>query len=290
MSDNIPQVVPGDTHPSWEWLRSVSLVLKSNLLNPPTLLFLYWYEKTMCFVSMFTYSSTFSLHSYSLYIRICVFIYILLFSCGVVSHSFCDPMDCSLARILCLWGSSGKNTGVSCHFLLQEIFLTQGLNPHLLHWQVGFLPLSHLESPIYIYTHTYIHTHTHIYVYYIYNINVVFLEYESQKKYLKWKKLRPNRWTHSIYKFTLYITENRLRLDILRVTVLKLPNCDFPQARVAFTLIQSVIFCPQAKLVGRLLLWNSCEAGRRWLIYINASFNQEEGVRGQVGGVWVTNF
>ena len=57
-----------------------------------------------------------------------------------------------------------------------------------------------------------------------------------------------------IYKFTLYITENRLRLDILRVTVLKLPNCDFPQARVAFTLIQNVIFCPQAKLVGRLLL------------------------------------
>ena len=27
------------------------------------------------------------------------------------------------------WGSSGKNTGVGCHFLLQEIFLTQGSNP-----------------------------------------------------------------------------------------------------------------------------------------------------------------
>ena len=38
----------------------------------------------------------------------------------------------------------GKNTGVGCHFLLQGIFLTQELNPHLLyllHWQVGFLPL-----------------------------------------------------------------------------------------------------------------------------------------------------
>ena len=37
---------------------------------------------------------------------------------------------------------SGKNTGVGCHFLLQEIFLTQGSNPHilsLLHWQVGSL-------------------------------------------------------------------------------------------------------------------------------------------------------
>ena len=27
----------------------------------------------------------------------------------------------------------GKNTGVGCHFLLQGIFLTQGLNLHLLH-------------------------------------------------------------------------------------------------------------------------------------------------------------
>ena len=65
---------------------------------------------------------------------------------------------------------------------------------------------------------------------------------------------QPNCTMHSIYKFTLYITENRLRLDILIVTVLKVLCGDFPQARVAFTLIQNVIFCPQAKLVGRLLL------------------------------------
>ena len=38
----------------------------------------------------------------------------------------------------------GKNTGVGCHFLLQGIFLIQGLNPrllNLLHWLVGLLPL-----------------------------------------------------------------------------------------------------------------------------------------------------
>ena len=37
--------------------------------------------------------------------------------------------------------SLGKNTEVGCHFLLQGIFLTQGLNPCplcLLHWQVQF--------------------------------------------------------------------------------------------------------------------------------------------------------
>ena len=47
-------------------------------------------------------------------------------------------------RLLCPWDSSGKNTGVGCHVLLQGIFLTQGLNTcllHLLHWQTGSLPL-----------------------------------------------------------------------------------------------------------------------------------------------------
>ena len=37
------------------------------------------------------------------------------------------------ARLLCLWGYPGKKSGVGCHVLLQGIFLTQGLNPGLLH-------------------------------------------------------------------------------------------------------------------------------------------------------------
>ena len=41
-------------------------------------------------------------------------------------------MDCSPAG-LCPWDSPGKNTGVSSHFLLQGIFLTQGLNLGLLY-------------------------------------------------------------------------------------------------------------------------------------------------------------
>ena len=43
-----------------------------------------------------------------------------------------------LARLLSPWDFPGKNAGVGCHFLLQGIFLTQGLNPHLLRllpWQ-----------------------------------------------------------------------------------------------------------------------------------------------------------
>ena len=44
-------------------------------------------------------------------------------------------------RLLCPWDSSGKNTGVDCHALLQGIFPTQGSSPHLLCLlQAGSLP------------------------------------------------------------------------------------------------------------------------------------------------------
>ena len=46
---------------------------------------------------------------------------------------FCDPMDCRPPGSSVHAIFSGKNIGVDCHFLLQGIFPTQGLNPHLLH-------------------------------------------------------------------------------------------------------------------------------------------------------------
>ena len=59
---------------------------------------------------------------------------------------FCNPVDWP-SRLLCPWYFPGKNTGVGCHLLLQGIFLAQGSNLCLLHWQAGSLPLSHLGSP-----------------------------------------------------------------------------------------------------------------------------------------------
>ena len=47
----------------------------------------------------------------------------------------CDPQGQEPTRFLCPWDFPGKNTGVSCQFLLQGIFSTQGLNP-------GFLQVS----------------------------------------------------------------------------------------------------------------------------------------------------
>ena len=66
------------------------------------------------------------------------------------SVTLCDLMDCSPPRSSCPWDSPGKNTGVGCRALLQGIFLTQGLNLHLLHllrWQVGSLPLASPGKP-----------------------------------------------------------------------------------------------------------------------------------------------
>ena len=69
---------------------------------------------------------------------------------SVVSN-FVRPYKLPPARLLCLWDSPGKNTGVGCHALLQGIFLTQGSNLHLLgllHWQESSLLLSYQGSPL----------------------------------------------------------------------------------------------------------------------------------------------
>ena len=46
-------------------------------------------------------------------------------------------------RLLHLWDFPGKNTGMGCHFLLQEIFPTQGLNLGLPHCRQMLYHLSH---------------------------------------------------------------------------------------------------------------------------------------------------
>ena len=55
-------------------------------------------------------------------------------SCSIVSNSL-RPYELQSSRLLCPWDSPGKNNGVGCHLLLQGIFLTQGSNPHLLHYK-----------------------------------------------------------------------------------------------------------------------------------------------------------
>ena len=65
---------------------------------------------------------------------------------SVVSDSS-RPHGLQPTRLLHPWDFPGKNTGVGCHFLLQEIFPTQGLNLGLLHCRQTFYHLSHQGSP-----------------------------------------------------------------------------------------------------------------------------------------------
>ena len=43
--------------------------------------------------------------------------------------TLCDPQGLGPARILCPWNSSGQNTEMCCHSLLQGIFPTPGIEP-----------------------------------------------------------------------------------------------------------------------------------------------------------------
>ena len=59
-----------------------------------------------------------------------------------IAHScptLCNPMDCSPPGSS-IHGIFQVSTGVGCHFLLQEIFLTQGSNPGLPHCRQTLLP------------------------------------------------------------------------------------------------------------------------------------------------------
>ena len=73
---------------------------------------------------------------------VCVCVCVLTWLCP----THCNPMDgspldSSVHGIF-------QNTGVGCHTLLQEIFLTERWNPCLLNWQAYYLPLHHLGSPV----------------------------------------------------------------------------------------------------------------------------------------------
>ena len=85
--------------------------------------------------------------SAGLFIRV-YYAYAMLCSVANLCSNHCDPMK--PARLFCPWDSPGKNTGESCLFFLQGVFLTQGSSLyllHLLHWQMDSLPLSHLGTP-----------------------------------------------------------------------------------------------------------------------------------------------
>ena len=63
----------------------------------------------------------------------------------MVSDSL-QPHGLQPTRFLCPWNFPGKNTRVGCHFLLQGIFLSQGLNSYLLCLCIGRRILYHYTT------------------------------------------------------------------------------------------------------------------------------------------------
>ena len=78
--------------------------------------------------------------------NICPVLCLVAQSCLIL----CNRMDCSPPGSAIHGDSLGKNTRVGCHALLQGIFPTQGLNPCLLHWQMGFFYHQHHLGTIHI--------------------------------------------------------------------------------------------------------------------------------------------
>ena len=86
-------------------------------------------------------------------VRVCVCVCARVCACVCVhtciSHSVMSDSSwhhgLEPTRLLCPWDSPGKNTGMGCHFPLQGIFPTQGLNLGLWHCRQTLYRLSHQQ-------------------------------------------------------------------------------------------------------------------------------------------------
>ena len=75
--------------------------------------------------------------------------HLIMFSITHSCLTLKQPHSLEPTRFLSSLDSPGKNAGVDCHFLLQEIFLTQRWNSCLLcllPWQADSLPLCHMGT------------------------------------------------------------------------------------------------------------------------------------------------
>ena len=73
------------------------------------------------------------------------------YSVSSVLSDFLWPHGLLSTRVLCSWNFPGKNSGMDCHFLLQGIFLTQGLNLGLLHCRQILYHLSHQKVAVFMF-------------------------------------------------------------------------------------------------------------------------------------------
>ena len=88
---------------------------------------------------------------------VCVCVCVCVRSLHQLCLTLCDPMDYSPPSSSVHGIIPGKNTGVDCHFQLQGVVSTQGLqlcSLGLLNWQADYF---HCDTWKACYTYTYIH-------------------------------------------------------------------------------------------------------------------------------------
>ena len=132
------------TNNTWLQIRVPCITVYKFLEDRDWNLFIFIYCVAMCRELGHIHALKFLILNWRILISVflvCVCVCVCVCSVAQLCLTLCNPMDCSPP-----WDSLGKNTGVHCDFLFQ-IFLTQGSNMHLLHWQVDSLPLSHLGIP-----------------------------------------------------------------------------------------------------------------------------------------------
>ena len=82
-----------------------------------------WAKKKMSQIKVYSFSfKNMAIKSLKVWVCVCECVCSAVHSCPAL----CDPTGCSPSDYV--WASPGKNTGVSCHLLLQGICLTQRLN------------------------------------------------------------------------------------------------------------------------------------------------------------------
>ena len=100
-----------------------------------------WFSHTEKFQNHFLEGSYFKIQTGKIFTNLIYdeFILLLLFSGQVMSNSFATPRTIARQTTILEWVAISFFRGSS---------LTQGWNPHPLHWQTDSLPLSHQGSPV----------------------------------------------------------------------------------------------------------------------------------------------
>ena len=154
----LEQACPLDTYqvcPAYSCFAFFFTVTNCNIFKVYYVIFLIYIYTVKCLPDQTTYRIYITSFSYCVYVvrtlkiyslskfqvyntLLLIIVTILYVVGGSLAANACSTLVTlwtTTARPLCPWNFPGKHPGVGCHFFLQGIFPTQGLNLHLLHFR-----------------------------------------------------------------------------------------------------------------------------------------------------------